>query len=309
MSEGESERVKALDGTRIHVAAAGPGGGEPVVLLHGFPDCSWGWRKQIMTLAEAGFRTMAPDLRGYGRSDCPRGVAAYTIDRLVEDVLAVGGEAPFHLVGHDWGGIVGWAAAALQPARIKALTILNAPHPDAVAGVLRRHPSQIARSAYVGFFQLTGFAETVLRASDYRLLEMMLRHTAHADTFTAEDRARYRQEWARPGCLTGMLNYYRALVRLRRGPLGRIAVPTQILWGMRDPALGFALAEASLTLCEDGRLIRFADASHWPQRDEADAVNAAIISFHQSAANRMAKRALLNPRRTGHVSLLKDGSA
>ena len=166
MGRDRDRHVEAPDGTRIHVTAAGPGTGEPIVLLHGFPDMSWGWRKQMAPLADAGFRVLAPDLRGYGRSDCPSGIGAYALDKLVADVMAVGGGAPFHLAGHDWGGIVAWAVAARHPANVKALTILNAPHLDAVAGVLRHHPRQIVRSAYVGFFQMTGFAEALLRARD-----------------------------------------------------------------------------------------------------------------------------------------------
>ena len=274
MSGDDAWYVTAPDGVRIHVTATGPADGRRIVLLHGFPDSSQGWREQMAPLARAGFRVLAPDLRGYGRSDCPRGIDAYTLDKLVADVLAVGGPEPFDLVGHDWGGIVAFAAAAWHPARVRALTILNAPHLDAVPGVLARDRAQIRRSAYVAFFQLTGVAEFLLRRRDFRLLAAMLRVTARPDTFSADRIASYREEWARPGRLTAMLDYYRALVRRSHPPLGRIKVPTQILWGMHDPALGYALAEASLALCDDGRLTRLEAASHWPQIDAHDLVNA-----------------------------------
>ena len=282
MSADETWFVRADDAVRLHVTASGPADGRKIVLLHGFPDSSEGWREQVAPLAHAGFRVIVPDLRGYGRSDCPRGIDVYTLTRLVADVLAVGGAGRFDLVGHDWGGIIAFAVAAWHPDRIRVLTILNAPHLDAVAGVLRRDRAQIRRSAYVAFFQLTGIAEVLLRRRDFRLLKAMLRFTALSDTFADQEVASFCRDWARPGQLTAMLNYYRALVRRSRAPLGRVTMPTQILWGMHDPALGYGLAEASLALCDDGRLTRFDQASHWPQRDQSAVVSAAIASFHHS---------------------------
>jgi pimeloyl-ACP methyl ester carboxylesterase len=275
--------VRTPDGTRLHVVSAGPIDGTPIILLHGFPEFWWGWRHQITPLAQAGFRVIVPDQRGYAASDAPTGVSAYQLGVLVADVLAVAdaNQAPrFHLVGHDWGGIVAWAVAAAHGGRIERLSILNAPHLDIVSSTMRRHPSQALRSSYVAFFQLTGFAEALLRARGFARLKRMMSGTALAATFTHDEITIYAEEWARPRRLSAMLNYYRALVRRTHAPLGRVERPTQILWGMRDKALGFPLAQASLAQCQRGSLVPFPAASHWLQHDAPAAVADALIAFH-----------------------------
>lgn len=281
-----SSHVHAADGTMLRIVNAGPPDGPPIILLHGFPEFWWGWRHQMAPLADAGFRVCVPDQRGYASSDAPSGVAAYQLDVLIADVLAIAdahGADRFHLVGHDWGGIIAWAVAARHGSRIERLSILNAPHLDIVSSVLRKHPSQAARSSYVAFFQLSGIAEALLRMRDFALLKRMMQGTALASTFTDEDLATYAQAWAQPGRLSAMLNYYRALVRRQREPLGRVGPPTQILWGMKDTALSFPLAEASLAQCERGALTSFPGSSHWLQHDEASPIATALIKFHKGA--------------------------
>ena len=146
--------------------------------------------------------------------------------------------------------------------------------------MIRRQPSQALRSSYVAFFQLNGVAEALLRARGFALLKRMMGGTALPATFADDDLAAYAKEWARPGRLSAMLNYYRALVRRTHAPLGRVGRPTQILWGMKDKALSFSLAKASLAQCEQGSLIPFPAASHWLQHDEPTAVAGALIAFH-----------------------------
>jgi pimeloyl-ACP methyl ester carboxylesterase len=153
---------------------------------------------------------------------------------------------------------------------------------DVPSRVMRQHPTQVLRSSYVGFFQLNGVAEVLLRARSFALLKRMMVGTALPTTFTSDELAAYVEEWQRPGRLSAMLNYYRALVRRRRGRLGSVETPTKILWGMKDTALGFALAEASLDRCREGSLIPFPAASHWLQHDEPEAAAAALIAFHSA---------------------------
>jgi pimeloyl-ACP methyl ester carboxylesterase len=280
-----SSYVRTPDGTRLHVESAGSADGRPIIQLHGFPEFWWGWRHQISPLVKAGFRVLVPDQRGYAGSDVPSGVPAYRLDVLVSDVLAIADahDAPrFDLAGHDWGGIVAWAVAAKHGGRIKRVSILNAPHLDVVSDVMRGHPSQALRSSYVFFFQLTGIAEMLLRARNFALLKRMMIGTALPTTFAPGELAAYAEEWRRPGRLAGMLNYYRALVRCRRGQLGRVETPTQILWGMKYTALGYSLAEASLDQCEEGSLIPFPTASHWLQHDQVEEIAEALIAFHSA---------------------------
>lgn len=276
------ERVHAVNGTELYTVEAGPEDGPLVLLLHGFPDFSYGWRHQIGPLSAAGFRVVAPDGRGYGRSGKPDGIDAYRLRVLGDDVLGLAdayGRERVHLVGHDWGGIVAWWTAASHPDRVSRLAVANAPHPDVVWPFIRRNPGQLLRSTYVALFQLPRLPERLLAAGGHRALRAILRRTSWPGTFSDEDLALYADAWSRPGALSGMLSWYRALVRRPPRPAGRVAAPTRIFWGRRDPALAAGLAEASLALCDDGRIIWFDDATHWAVQEEHRAVSADLIGF------------------------------
>ena len=282
-------RHVALPEVTLHLAEAGPADGPPTILLHGFPEFWFGWRRQIGPLAEAGLRVLAPDQRGYGLSDKPEGLPAYHLDRLAGDVIALAdalGAPRIRLVGHDWGGLVAFWCASLHPGRIEKLAVLNAPHPAIVGPYLRRHPSHWLRSSYVAFFQLPALPERLLAAGDGEPLARALTRTSRPGTFTPAELARYREAWARPGALRAMLDWYRALVRLPRQAAAPVRVPTLILWGRRDHALAPGLAQASLAHCEDGRLTWFPDATHWLPHEEPEAVNAALLDFLGAPARR-----------------------
>jgi pimeloyl-ACP methyl ester carboxylesterase len=270
-----------IGGLLLHVVQAGPADGRPVILLHGFPDFWIGWRHQIEALASAGFRVIAPDQRGYNLSDKPSGTREYTVEKLVDDVKRLADTLRlerFHLVGHDWGGIVAWSSAAILTQRLDKLVILNAPHPDALLPYALRAPSQFLRSSYAAFFQLPWLPETVLSANRFAALVRVLTGSSRPGAFTPEDIAEYREAWAKSGALTAMLNWYRA-VPYRQNLKQRITAPTLVLWGMRDSFLESGLAERSLSFCRDGRLQTFANATHWLQREEAAAVNSALLTF------------------------------
>jgi len=280
---GASERFVQTNGLRLHVVEAGPPSGPPVVLLHGFPELWYGWRKQLVPLAEAGFRVIVPDQRGYNTSDKPRGVAAYRIETLAEDVvglLAAAGLERAAIVGHDWGAVVAWWLALAHPERVSRLAILNVPHP----AVMRRHllssPRQMLRSWYVFFFQVPGLPERFLARDGFANLARAVRG-GRRGTCTDEDLAVYVAAWTQPGALTAMVNWYRAALRSkgRRLPRLRVSVPTLLLWGARDRFLGREMAEPSAALCDDGRLEIFDGATHWLQHDEPDAVNDRLVRF------------------------------
>jgi epoxide hydrolase 4 len=278
---GVSFRRVALPDLSLHVAEAGPEAGPPVILLHGFPEFWYGWRRQIGPLSEAGFRVVVPDQRGYGLSDRPQGVAAYHLDRLAADVVALADACGFQrvrLVGHDWGGLVAWWTASHHPDRVERLAILNAPHPGIVGAYMRQHPGQWLRSLYVGLFQIPGLPERLLTADRGRALRRGLTSSSRPGAFTAADLERYQESWLRPGAMTAMLNWYRALVRLPRAEAPRVRVPVLILWGRRDAALQAGLAQTSLAFCDDGRL-HWYEAGHWLALDETAAVNAELRRF------------------------------
>lgn len=271
-----------LGPVKLHVAEAGPSDGPALILLHGFPESWAGWRRQIGPLAEAGWRVIVPDQRGYGLSDKPRDLEAYHLDRLAEDVVALGracGAERFHLAGHDWGGLVAWWTASFHPDRILRLAILNAPHPGIVRDYMRHHPGQWLRSLYVGFFQMRGVAEHWLTAEDAKALRRALASTSRPGTFSAAELDAYARDWTAPGAMAAMLAWYRALVRLPRRDPPRVRVPTLILWGRRDSALQPGLANASLRLCDEGRIRWFPETTHWIQHEEAEAVSAALDTF------------------------------
>ncbi|HEY7293909.1 MAG TPA: alpha/beta hydrolase, partial [Dehalococcoidia bacterium] len=252
-------------GPRLHYVMAGSG--RPVLLLHGFPEFWFGWRHQIEPLAAAGYRVIAPDQRGYDLSDKPASVRAYRIDDLAADVLRLADEvAPgekVSLVGHDWGAGVAWWLAIHAPERLERLAILNAPHPAVFMRALKTNPRQWLRSWYILFLQVPGLPEWLLSRGDYRGMARSLQASSRPGTFTAAELARYREAWGQPGALTASINWYRAAMRyrvhLRRSP--RVVVPTLILWGVRDVALGRELVEPSRALCDDGRLVCFEQAT------------------------------------------------
>lgn len=279
---GVTFRRAALPGVSLHVAEAGPGDGSPTILLHGFPEFWYGWRRQIEPLSKAGLRLVIPDQRGYGLSDRPSGLPAYHLDRLAADVIALAdtyGFATVRLVGHDWGGLVAWWTAGRHPERIDRLAILNAPHPSVVGAYMRDHPGQWLRSAYVGLFQLPRIPERLLTAGRGRVLRHALTTSSRPGTFSPADLDRYVEAWLRPDAMRAMLDWYRALAQLPRVDPPRIRVPTLILWGRQDTALQPGLAEASLGLCDAGRIRWFDRATHWLPLEEPAAVNAELARF------------------------------
>ena len=284
MKANLAHRTIQANGLRLHAVEAGPEDGPPVILLHGFPEFWYGWREQIGPLAAAGFHVLAPDQRGYNLSDKPAGVAAYCLEALVADVFGLMDACGWDraaLVGHDWGALVAWMAALWRPGRVARLGILNVPHPAAVPRVLLTHPEQLLRSGYILFFQIPRLPEAILRNGDWGPVVKMLRASSRPGAFLDEDVERYRRAWWRAGAFTAMLNWYRALVRWppEIPPDPRLRLPALILWGVHDIALVRALAPASLSLCDNGKLVFFEHATHWLQHEEPAKVNRLLIEF------------------------------
>lgn len=260
---------------RLHAMEAGPPDGPLYILLHGFPEFWYGWRKQIPALAAAGYHVIAPDQRGYNLSDKPRDIRSYAVSELAADVLAIAAGRVFKLAGHDWGAAVAWAVALRAPQQIHRLTILNVPHPAVMMRHLRSDPGQILRSWYMFFFQLPGIPESLFRLVGRRTLT----ETSRPGTFTPEDLDRYSESWRQPGSVTGMINWYRALMRARPPSLADpiVRVPTNIVWGKQDRFLKHEMAAESVRLCSQGKLVYIDDATHWVQHEEPDRVNAILI--------------------------------
>jgi pimeloyl-ACP methyl ester carboxylesterase len=280
-------RYIQTNGIRLHLIETGPKLGNPVIFLHGFPEFWYGWRKQIPAFVQAGYRVIVPDQRGYNLSDKPRGIRAYRMIELVNDILGLIAGLNYekvNLVGHDWGGAVAWMLAARHPEHIHRLGILNCPHPSTFRRFLFRDLEQIRRSKYMYFFQLPWLPETGMRADHWRGLARALRGSAKTHTFTSEDMKQYKLAWSQPDALRSMINWYRAALRypLRNPGGSRVRIPTLMLWGMRDFALTHRMARPSMDFCDDSRLIFFSEATHWVQHEEADEVNYLLTGFFNS---------------------------
>lgn len=273
---------------RLHIVLAGPPEGKPVLLLHGFPEFWYGWRNQIMALAAKGYRVIAPDQRGYNLSSAPKDVAAYGLEDLSQDVIAILDHysiGKVFLAGHDWGAAVAWTVAILHPERVEKLAILNVPHPAVMTRTLTKSPRQMLKSWYIGFFQIPGLADWLMSRNNFAGIIGMLKASGKPSTFSADDLAEYRKAYANSGGLTGMINWYRALVRFRPNTKGksRLEMPVRILWGKQDIALSAEMAEDSLKYCENGELIFFENATHWVQHDEAEAVTKNLLDFFKQS--------------------------
>ena len=253
-------RIEA-NGIRLHVVERGAG--DAVLLLHGFPDFHHTWRHQLDALAAGGVRAIAPDLRGYGASDRPRGTRAYAVEAIVADVLALldALDVPRAVVvGHDWGGVIAWYLAMHHAARLRGIAILNAPHPATFARELARPSSQLVRSLYALAFQVPWLPEALLTAGDGAALDAVLRFgPARHDG----DLAPYRAAFADREALAAGIDWYRAYLRHPPPPAVAVSVPTLVLWGMRDPFLVPRLVEGLERLHHthaaevNARLLRF----------------------------------------------------
>lgn len=252
------------------------GDGALVVLLHGFPEFRYSWRKQVPALAAAGFQVVAPDLRGYNLSPKPKGTASYALMESVDDVAALierKGGAPCIVVGHDWGGLVAWFLAMTRPDLVRRLAILNIPHPIPYSRELHRSREQQLRASYQLFFALP-----VLPVIFMKLFGgLLLRRTGR---FTAAEIREYRKAWR--GSLPTMLNYYRAL-RTTRGQLRprirRIDIPVLMIWGEEERVFIRATTEDFEEWVPDLRIERIAGAGHFVQTDAPERVNEALIRF------------------------------
>ena len=273
---------------RLHYVEAGAG--PLMVLLHGFPEFWYSWRFQIPALARAGFRVIAPDMRGYNLSEKPPGVVSYRMKHLSADVAALishAGERRAVVVGHDWGGAVAWAVAARYPERVGKLVVMNAPHPAAFARELKSW-KQTRKSWYILFFQLPWLPELLFRLGGRRALEQAFRRgSLRPERFTDEAIDRYTAALLQPGALNATINYYRAAFRsalrqvLRGGGTQNkpITLPTLLIWGEQDRFLGTELTEDLALFVPDLRLLRIPKASHWVQIDAFERVNEGVLEF------------------------------
>jgi pimeloyl-ACP methyl ester carboxylesterase len=282
-SEGcpqDEVEFRTIDVGEVSLNVACRGSGPTLVLLHGFPEFWYGWSAVMDRLASK-YRLIVPDQRGVNVSEKPDGVANYQIAHLVTDIAglidAVSTD-PVIVVGHDWGGVVAWVVASQVPDKVEKLVIMNAPHPDVFAREYAENPDQQDASFYIGLL-IADSSEEVLSANDYAFLV-----GAMGGGLSDTDLERYKEAWAQPGALTGMVNWYRANFT-DEGPAVpqsvHVSVPTLVLWGLADTALLAGNIEGLEDYVPDLTLKTFEGVSHWIAHEIPDEVAAAIDAFVQ----------------------------
>jgi pimeloyl-ACP methyl ester carboxylesterase len=281
--------LRRIDVGEVSLAVTEQGAGELVVLLHGFPERAHTWRHQLRALADGGFRAAAPDMRGFGDSDRPLAVEAYALERLVDDVaglITALGAQRAHVVGHDWGGVVAWAVAALRPERVATLTAMNAPHLVALHEELQAPEGgqQRMMAWYMLLYQFSGIAEELCARGDFAFLRARLAR-APAGAFHAGDIEHFLAPMRSPGARTAGLNYYRALVPpsawLEPPPaFPPVTAPTLVIWGLEDRALHRRTLERSLEAAAGPlRVERLEGVGHYVQNEVPDVVNRHLLAF------------------------------
>ncbi|MBU2135946.1 MAG: alpha/beta hydrolase [Alphaproteobacteria bacterium] len=280
--------TRTIEANGFAFAVDEAGQGDRLALcLHGFPESRFSWRAQMPVLAGLGYRVWAPDLRGYGETEPkPQDVDSYRMERLLEDVAAlidVAGAREVMLVAHDWGAAVAWTFAARKVRPLSRLVIMNVPHPAVFAQVLRRSPKQMLRSWYMAFFQIPGLPERMLLANDARAIRRAFSGMAKDKSrFPDAVLDRYSADAQRPGALTGMINWYRAAARhpdFMRDPWAKIEIPTLVIWGEADAALGLETLEGTDAFVADLQIKRLPGVSHWVQQEAPEAVNALMADW------------------------------
>jgi pimeloyl-ACP methyl ester carboxylesterase len=294
MTEPTYSQVPLATGVTLNVASAGPEGGEPIILLHGFPESHRTWRHQLAGLSDL-YRVHAPDQRGFAASDKPEGVENYETDKIVADVMALAdslGLDRFTLAGHDWGGAVAWTAALTHPHRVKRLIIVNAPHPLVFQKSLIDDPAQREASQYMNFFRSPGAEAAITGMGLENFLDRVMLSHADATKLPPGERQNYLDDWSQPGVLTTMLNWYRAS-RIKvpapgeeataplwtHAPFPKLKMPVLVIWGLKDTALLPVQLGGLHDLIEDLRLVTSPSASHFITWEEPAIVTSAIRDF------------------------------
>ncbi|MDA2813606.1 alpha/beta hydrolase [Nocardiopsis sp. RSe5-2] len=275
LSGGAEQTTLSVRGLSFDALAAGPLDGPLALFLHGFPEFSTCWREQLAAAARAGFRAVAVDQRGYSPGARPEDTSAYTVDELVEDLFGFADALEyerFHLVAHDWGGVLAWPAAYRRPERIRTLTVLSTPHPRALTEVVRTSKEQQEKLSYIGLFRMVGKAEEVLLEDGAARLRDV--YEGRVPEALVEDNVRRLSE---PGALTAALSWYRAL-QGDAADAGAVQAPTLYMWGEGDLAFGAEAAEGTGAWVEGPyEYVRLDNATHWLPEEDPERIIPAIL--------------------------------
>ena len=268
----------ALGDLELDALVAGADDGEPILLLHGWPQTSRSWAGIMPPLASSGFHAVAPDQRGYSPNARPRDVPAYELPHLVDDAASVIGALGWesaHVVGHDWGAIVGWALAAQRPELVRSLTALSVPHPRAFNAALKSDPVQMKKSAYMVLFRgAPGKAAQVLLRDDAKALR-----DVYGDDVPHHDVEAYVEHFSDDDAMEASLRWYAAMDGDHFKDVGVVEVPTTFVWGADDIAIGATAARGCAEWCHGAFEFRtLPGVGHWIPDQAPDAVVDAILA-------------------------------
>lgn len=283
-------RTEFVEANRLRFEVDMCGEGERLALcLHGFPEHSFSWRHQLPMLADLGYRAWAPNLRGYGHSSRPEGVAAYGIEHLMADVAGLidaAGCRETVLIAHDWGAVIAWFFAMRRLRPLSRLVICNVPHPAPARAAMSGNVTQLRKSWYILFFQIPWLPEQLLGRNGARAVGEAIRGSSvHPERFPDEEIAVYQRNAAQAGALTAMINYYRALVRgggarrQREAGYPLIEAPTLMVWGEEDVALTKETTFGTEAYVRDLTVRYLPRVSHWVQQEAPEIVNPMIKAF------------------------------
>jgi pimeloyl-ACP methyl ester carboxylesterase len=266
------------------------GEGKLVILLHGFPDFWYGWRKQIPVLSKK-YRVVAPDMRGFNLSDKPRHPSDYRIDILVSDIAELIkklGAKEAIVVGHDWGGVVAWALAAYYPKLVRKLVILNMPHPrELIKALCRGNLAQWKKSYYIFLFQIPKIPEWIIGKDLAKFFKKVFKKMSpySADTISDVTIKKYADAYSKPYVLTSAINYYReafrAIGRMRLKIKSPLPMPVLLIWGEKDPALGKELSINAKQYCINLEIIYDSESGHFIQLDNPELINKKLLEFFE----------------------------
>lgn len=257
---------------------AGADDGEPVLLLHGWPQSALSWSRVMAPLASTGMHVVAPDQRGYSPGARPRDVAAYELPHLIDDAASIIGALGWdsaHVVGHDWGAVVGWGLAAQRPSLVRSLTAVSVPHPRAFNAALRSDPSQVAKSTYMVFFRTApGKAAQVLLRDDAKALRGV-----YGDVVHHADVEEYVERFREDDAMEASLRWYAAMDGEHFKDVGPVEVPTTFVWGPEDIAIGVGAARGCAEWCHGPFEFRqLPGRGHWIPDEDPDALVDAILA-------------------------------
>lgn len=247
---------------------------ELIIFLHGFPETSHMWINLMEKLSTLGYFCVAPDMRGYSKNACPKGVKNYTIKKLCDDILNIADSFnanKFHLIGHDWGAVIGWNVVYQNPDRVISWTALSVPHPRGFTKAIKMDKEQRKKSRYIGWFQFPLIPEIMFRKNNFEKFRRLWKNSS------PEEQEEYLSVFKRKRTLTAALNYYRALGRRKKPQIGNITRPTLFIWGKKDLAIGRVAAENNHKYMQGDYTFLELEGGHWLMQTNFSEVEKAVL--------------------------------